>query len=166
MPTLKELYEMMNEAEAAEKTASTKEAIDSPKRGQGDPAGEVGAVLEDVMGDNMQETKVRIKKKVEEMSGGQAAAEGLASNVQDEALNTAQAPVIADKMPPSDAPPTQPTEESWKCVMRRRTRSGAKTPPASVKMTNSVSNRGTISLKLAAFPRRSDATSRWTPLSA
>lgn len=110
MPTLRELYAMMNEAEASEKTASTKQAIDSPQRGAGDTAGEVGAVLEDVMGDNMQETKVRIKKKLEEMSGAQSAADGLMANVQQEGLNSSQAPQVADKMPPTDAPATQPTE--------------------------------------------------------
>lgn len=97
MPTLAEIYRTLQEHETAEKTASVKkQAIASP---QGGGAPGVSATLEDVLGSNVAETKVRIKKKLEEAAGAQAAAEGLGSHPE-EAPTQVQAPVQGDKMPP------------------------------------------------------------------
>lgn len=104
MPTIQELYRMVTEHEKLEKSASVKQAIASPQRGSGAPAAEVGAVLEDVLGPNIAETKVRIKKKLEEVAGGQKAVEGLASDADDETPATNQGPIVGDKMPPSGEP--------------------------------------------------------------
>lgn len=100
MPTLAEIYRVLQEHEATEKTAAVKkQAIASPQRGSGAPAAEVGATLEDVLGSNIAETKVRIKKKLEEVAGGQKAVEGLTAHPE-EAPGQAQAPINEDKMPP------------------------------------------------------------------
>lgn len=104
MPTIQELYRMITEHETVEKTAAEKKAIASPQRGSGAPAAEVGAVLEDVLGQNMAETKVRIKKKLEEVSGQQRAAEGVAADAEDESPALNQGPIVGDKMPPSGEP--------------------------------------------------------------
>jgi len=104
MPTIQELYRMVTEHEKLEKSAAEKKAIASPQRGQGAPANEVGAVLEDVLGQNIAETKVRIKKKLEEVSGVQEAATGLAADADDEAPAVNQGPIVGDKMPPAGEP--------------------------------------------------------------
>lgn len=105
MPTIGELYRMVTEHEKLEKSASVKkQAIQSPQRGSGDPANEVGAVLEDVLGQNIAETKARIKKKLEEVAGAQQAAAGLASDADDESPATNQGPIVGDKMPPAGEP--------------------------------------------------------------
>jgi hypothetical protein len=104
MPTIQELYRMVTEHEKLEKSASVKQAIASPQRGSGAPAAEVGAVIEDVLGQNIAETKVRIKKKLEEVAGQQKAVEGLASDADDETPATNQGPIVGDKMPPSGEP--------------------------------------------------------------
>jgi hypothetical protein len=97
MPTLAEIYRTLQEHETAEKTASVKkQAIASPQSG-GQPG--ISATLEDVLGSNVAETKVRIKKKLEEAAGAQASAEGLGSHAE-EAPTQSQAPVQGDKMPP------------------------------------------------------------------
>jgi hypothetical protein len=97
MPTLAEIYRTLQDHEAAEKTASVKkQAIASPQGG-GQPG--IAATLEDVLGSNVAETKVRIKKKLEEASGAQSAAEGLGAHPE-EAPTQVQAPVQGDKMPP------------------------------------------------------------------
>jgi hypothetical protein len=97
MPTLAEIYRTLQEHETAEKTASVKkQAIASP-HGGGAPG--VAATLEDVLGSNVAETKVRIKKKLEEAAGAQSAAEGLGAHPE-EAPTQVQAPVQGDKMPP------------------------------------------------------------------
>jgi len=102
MPTIGEIYRTLKEHEEMNKTAEVKkQAIASPQRGAGQPAAEVGAVLEDVLGQNIAETKVRIKKKLEEVAGGQRAAEGLASDADDENPATNQGPIVGDKMPPA-----------------------------------------------------------------
>lgn len=95
---------MVTEHEKLEKSASVKQAIASPQRGSGAPAAEVGAVIEDVLGQNIAETKVRIKKKLEEVAGQQKAVEGLASDADDETPATNQGPIVGDKMPPSGEP--------------------------------------------------------------
>ena len=102
MPTIGEIYRMMKEHEETEKTAAVKTAIDSPQRGQGQVADETGAVLEDVLGGNVAETKIRIKKKLEAMSGQQAAAEGVASEANEESINSTMTAQVGEKMPPTD----------------------------------------------------------------
>jgi hypothetical protein len=96
MPTLAEIYRTLQEHEVAEKTAAVKkQAIASPHSG-----GEAGisATLEDVLGSNIAETKVRIKKKLEEVAGGEKALEGLSAHPE-EAPSQSQAPA-AVKMAP------------------------------------------------------------------
>jgi hypothetical protein len=101
MPTIGEIYRALKEHEDMAKTAQTKEGIASPQRGAGQPAAEVGAVLEDVLGQNIAETKVRIKKKLEEAAGSAQAVEGLSSDANDENPATNQGPIVGDKMPPA-----------------------------------------------------------------
>jgi hypothetical protein len=96
MPTLAEIYRTLQEHEAAEKTASVKkQAIASP-HGAGQPG--IGATLEDVLGSNVAETKVRIKKKLEEVAGGEKAVEGLSAHPEESPAQV-QAPA-AVKMAP------------------------------------------------------------------
>jgi hypothetical protein len=101
MPTIADIFRTLKEHEELQKTAQTKEGIASPQRGAGQPAGEVGAVLEDVLGQNIAETKVRIKKKLEEVAGADRAIEGLTSDSDDEKPSDAQKPNVGDKMPPA-----------------------------------------------------------------
>lgn len=105
MPTIAEIYRALKEHEDLSKTAEVKkQAIASPQRGAGQPAAEVGAALEDVLGQNIAETKIRIKKKLEEVAGQQKAVEGLSSDAIDESPATNQGPVVGDKMPPAGEP--------------------------------------------------------------
>ena len=97
MPTLADIYRTLQDHEAAEKTAAVKkQAIASPQGG-GSPT--IGATLEDVLGSNVAETKVRIKKKLEEVAGAQKAQEGLGANPNEDPSQI-QAPNVGDKMPP------------------------------------------------------------------
>lgn len=105
MPTIADIYRTLQDHEKMEKSAALKKkAIASPERGSGAPAAEVGAVLEDVLGPNVAETKVRIKKKLEEVAGQAKAQEGLASDADDENPATNQGPIVGDKMPPGGDP--------------------------------------------------------------
>lgn len=99
MPTLAELFQAISEHEEMKKTAAVKkQAIDNPSgSGGASPA----AALEDVLGQNVAETKVRIKAKLQEASGASQAAEGLASDSDDENPAAVQAPIVGDKMPPA-----------------------------------------------------------------
>lgn len=144
MPTIQDIYQMLQQHEDAAKTASIKkEAIASPQRGTGDPASEMGAVLEDVLGPNVAETKVRIKKKLEEVSGAQQALAGVASEANEEAINTTMAPQLGDKMPPTDTPPTAATEAA------------AVTPPA-----GSAPAAGAVAAATAAGPTNAAAAGK------
>lgn len=105
MPTIADIYRQLKEHEDLEKSAAVKkQAIASPQRGAGQPAAEVGAALEDVLGQNIAETKIRIKKKLEETAGAMKAVEGLSSDADDESPVTNQGPVVGDKMPPAGEP--------------------------------------------------------------
>ena len=103
MPTIADIYKTMLEHEdiaktAAEKTAAEKKAILAPSgAGGGSPA----AAIEDVIGDTVAATKVRIKAKLQEAAGAEQAAVGLASDADDEKPSDSQAPIIGDKMPPA-----------------------------------------------------------------
>jgi hypothetical protein len=103
MPTISDIYKTMLEHEdiaktAAEKKASEKSAILAPSgAGGGSPA----AAIEDVIGETVAATKVRIKAKLQESAGAEQAAVGLAADADDEKPSDSQAPIIGDKMPPA-----------------------------------------------------------------
>ncbi len=98
MPTLQEIYESLQHHEDMSKTAAVKKtAIESTKApGQSG----VAAAIDDVIGDNVLDTKVRIKKKLEDAAGAAKASEGLTAHPE-EMPSQAQAPIQGDKMPPS-----------------------------------------------------------------
>lgn len=103
MPTIADIYKTMLEHEdiaktAAEKTAAEKKAILAPSGAGG---GSSAAAIEDVIGDTVAATKVRIKAKLQEAAGAEQAAAGLASDADDEKPSDSQAPIIGDKMPPA-----------------------------------------------------------------
>lgn len=103
MPTIGEIYRQLQEHEDMKKTASKKEAIANPAGGAGATSAEA---IDNVIGPNVAETKVRIKAKLQEMAGGQKAVEGLSSDADDEKPSDIQAPQLGDKMPPAgDAAP-------------------------------------------------------------
>lgn len=105
MPTVEQLFKQIKEHEDITKTAAVKKtAIASPARAEG-AAAEVGHVLNDVLGSNMADTKIRIKKKLEEVSGAQRAQEGLGSGGAEEMPAAIQAPALGDKMPPGGEAP-------------------------------------------------------------
>lgn len=103
MPTIAEIYQTLKsheelEKSAAAKKASEKKAILAPSgAGGGSPA----AAIEDVLGENVAETKVRIKAKLQEAAGASQAVEGLAADADDEKPSDSQAPIVGDKMPPA-----------------------------------------------------------------
>lgn len=103
MPTIAEIYETLKSHEEMEKAASAKKA--SEKKAILAPSGAGGgspaAALEDVLGENIAETKIRIKAKLQEAAGASQAVEGLAADADDEKPSDSQAPIVGDKMPPA-----------------------------------------------------------------
>jgi hypothetical protein len=98
MPTIADIYRTLKEHEELEKSASQKKtAIANPAGG---PGASVSDAIENVLGPNIAETKVRIKKKLEEVAGQQKAVEGLGSNREDEHPASTQTPQAGDQMPP------------------------------------------------------------------
>ncbi len=103
MPTIAEIYQTLQQHEemaktASEKKAAEKKAILAPSgAGGGSPA----AAMEDVIGENIAATKLRIKAKLQETAGAEQAAQGIASDADDEKPSDSQAPIVGDKMPPA-----------------------------------------------------------------
>jgi hypothetical protein len=98
MPTIADIYRTLKEHEELEKSAAVKKtAIANPAGGAG---ATVGEAIENVLGPNIAETKVRIKKKLEEVAGQQKAVEGLSANREDEHPASTQTPRAGDQMPP------------------------------------------------------------------
>lgn len=140
MPSIQEIFRTMKEHEDMEKAAAAKTAIQSPQRGSGDPAGEIGATLEDVMGPNVAEMKVRIKKKLDEVAGQAKAVEGLTAHPE-ESPTAIQQPQLGDKMPPggdTSIPPAKAAADKAKAAEAAKTAAGGdkdkkKGMPASMK---------------------------------
>jgi hypothetical protein len=104
MPTIAEIYQTLQQHEELAKTAGAKKkagektAILAPSgAGGGSPA----AAIEDVIGENIAATKLRIKAKLQETAGAEQAAEGIAADADDEKPSDSQAPIVGDKMPPA-----------------------------------------------------------------
>jgi len=97
MPTIQELYKQMTEHEEMAKSASLKKTAIQSTKAPGQSG--TGAAIEDVLGSNIAETKIRIKKKLEEVSGGQEVADALGAHAEEQP-NQSQAPHHDDKMPP------------------------------------------------------------------
>lgn len=109
MPTMRELFDALNEQEEMQKVASLKKkAIQSPHAGAGDTTSNQGAAIEDATGGtgDLAATKLRIRKKLEEMAGAQQDAQGQASEAVEERLNAQQDPELGAKMPPASPPAT------------------------------------------------------------
>jgi hypothetical protein len=98
MPTIADIYRSILSHEELEKSAAVKKtAIANPVGGAG---ASVGEAIENVLGPNIAETKVRIKKKLEEVAGQAKAVEGLSANREDEHPASTQTPRAGDQMPP------------------------------------------------------------------
>lgn len=97
MPTIADLYRSLKEHEEISKTAAVKKTAIESTHAPGQTG--VAAALEDVLGSNVAETKVRIKKKLEDVAGVQKAQEGLGAHPE-ESPSQSQAPIVGDKMPP------------------------------------------------------------------
>lgn len=99
MPTIADIYRTLKEHEELEKSAAVKkQAIANPVGG---PGANVQESIDNVLGPNIAETKVRIKSKLEAAAGQAKAVEGLSSNREDEHPASTQQPRVGDKMPPS-----------------------------------------------------------------
>lgn len=99
MPTIADIFRTLKEHEELEKSAAVKKtAIANPNGGAG---ANVQESIDNVLGPNMAETKVRIKSKLEAAAGQAKAVEGLSSNREDEHPGSTQQPRLGDKMPPS-----------------------------------------------------------------
>jgi len=100
MPTIADIFRTLKEHEELEKSAAVKKTAIANPNGGG-PGANVQESIDNVLGPNMAETKVRIKSKLEAAAGQAKAVEGLSSNREDEHPASTQQPRLGDKMPPS-----------------------------------------------------------------
>lgn len=97
MPSIADLYRTLVDHEEMKKTAAVKKTAIESTHAPGQTG--VAAAMEDVLGNNVAETKIRIKKKLEDVAGAQKVQEALGDHAE-EMPGQAQAPIQGDKMPP------------------------------------------------------------------